>query len=435
MATQAEYNNASGYNAAIGNYESAVKKKKSTIKDIDKSLDSAKDTAKANIGHLGALGEQSLNAENTQAGVARDTITSGTAGIKAEIDDMSGFTKAANASGIANVGVQKEGAINVAGQGLGRMQGMFDDQRAEVASTKKTNLRDLGQDVQNSFKAANNFLGTAGASNSSAAGMSSDALRMYGNRNTTAIQNQAASDISKIARGEADAQSLFNEEMSKIEMWASSEINDLNQEMNAQMLRIQEMKVNASKEELAMLNAQEQNILQTKQQRTTQINANAQQAGTTYAEGLMQASINDKSMVNQSNLQLPAYPMPTMMPEASGSGGTPAGTSASSASTSGGGLPTLQEQLALARMAQNPMGMMGLRKGADANGESLLQSIKAHAQPTGAQQNLGWRTQPQQGFLGWPQNTVAQSPTNYWNPSYDYGNEQPNEQPGDLLRL
>ncbi len=177
-----------------------------------------------------------------------DTILGG-------LDQLLGFLPGQQQTSSDKFGRQRDFSRSQVADALTQTMGRFGGYENDLIEGQKSTLRDLSSDVRNAFQAGNIYLGTKGASNSSAAGMYSRGIQQAANRNRADVMRQTQSNLADLnirrSEAEAAAQSQYNE----IDNWFNESISDLESQFNQRRQEIEMAKVNATADEQAALAA------------------------------------------------------------------------------------------------------------------------------------------------------------------------------------
>lgn len=128
-----------------------------------------------------------------------------------------------------------------------------------VGENQNLSLRDLGQSIRNAFDAANVYLGTRGAGDSSAAGMYSFALGKMQDRGRSDVMRQAGQQYGDIDLKMAEVENNFQNSIRDLDVWRNTQLNQVASQFIAQQDQLRREMANASVERqraLANLGAQ-----------------------------------------------------------------------------------------------------------------------------------------------------------------------------------
>lgn len=120
---------------------------------------------------------------------------------------------------------------------------------SDTARTQATSsLRDMEDDIRNSMEAANKYLGTKGAGDSSASYLASEALQRQAQKARGGILSARDSALSDIELQRNEIDSTANSELNKVSMWKAQALMDIRQSFDDRMSQLNMAKANATKE-------------------------------------------------------------------------------------------------------------------------------------------------------------------------------------------
>lgn len=209
----------------------------------------------SNSGSTKKSSGSSGGSSNKSSGGGSSSVDSQTAKLRNEIS--SGWDSYINSlnnqmGGLDNQRGLQEGIVNsqyntgVNSLGLQRDQGVqtLDRNRMDANQNQVGSLRDISSSIRNAFQAGNVFLGTRGASDSSAADQYSYALNKEGTRQRSDVMNNTANILADIDARAANLENIYNTEknnlmerknqgLQQVAMWFSEAQNQIRQ-MQAQ---------------------------------------------------------------------------------------------------------------------------------------------------------------------------------------------------------
>lgn len=126
---------------------------------------------------------------------------------------------------------QEKVAENSYQQGLNTATGQYNNSRAELDVNRQKTLRDLSRNLQSSFQQGNSYLGTRGASDSSAANQYAFALSKLGSQQRGEVQGQYDQNLFKLKNVyDTETKNLElekNNQLQHIAQWFSEAQNQL----------------------------------------------------------------------------------------------------------------------------------------------------------------------------------------------------------------
>lgn len=147
----------------------------------------------------------------------------------------------------------------------------LDRSRQQITQNKATTLRDLAQNLRDTFRAGNMYLGTRGASDSSAAGMMGFALQKAANKNTADVNRQAMQQYGDVDQRAADVEYQAGKALKDAETWKASQLVNVTSWLNESLDKVQRDKALAQGEEKQALANLEQNLFQQASNRLAEI--------------------------------------------------------------------------------------------------------------------------------------------------------------------
>lgn len=239
QAEQFEANKTDTYNPGVVDYSQA-----SSVSGENNSGSVSPDTSS----------EDAKKAAEKAEDDARDSIGDQFSSIQSSLDQLLGYLPGQQADSQAKYGVQKEYSYGQTGDALKQAMGRFDGFQDDIMSGQKSTLRDLSSDVRNAFQAGNIYLGSKGASNSSAAGMYSRGIQQAANRNRADVKNQTEGNLADLNIRRTEAQAAAQTQYNAIDNWFNTSVSDLETQFNSRRQEIEMAKVNATSDEMAALN-------------------------------------------------------------------------------------------------------------------------------------------------------------------------------------
>lgn len=137
----------------------------------------------------------------------------------------------------ADVELEKE-------RGLASLLNSEQKQRQLAASS----LRDLDEDTRSAMVAAGRYIGAAGAGDSSASYLASEALARQAQKSRAGVLSTRDQAINEIELKKSDVESLATQEKSKVGQWKSSALADITSTFQSRMENLMNAKVNATAE-------------------------------------------------------------------------------------------------------------------------------------------------------------------------------------------
>lgn len=136
-------------------------------------------------------------------------------------------TQRAGQEQIANAGYQQ--GINTLG--LQKEQGVtaLGNERQSLEQNQVRTLRDLVENQRQAFQAGNNFLGTRGASDSSAANQYSFALAKEAGRQRGDIMTNTSNQLQEVNQRETNLSNIYNTEVNNLEQTKNSQFGQIAQ--------------------------------------------------------------------------------------------------------------------------------------------------------------------------------------------------------------
>lgn len=117
---------------------------------------------------------------------------------------------------------QEQVANNTYQQGLNTVNSQYAGSQAELDANRQKTLRDLSQNLANSFRAGNQYLGTRGASDSSAANQYSFALAKLGSQQRGDVQSQYDQNLFKL-------KNTYDTETKNLELEKNNQLQQISQ--------------------------------------------------------------------------------------------------------------------------------------------------------------------------------------------------------------
>lgn len=165
-----------------------------------------------------------------------------------------------------------------------------------VGTQQKKSLRTLGEDFSSSLDAANNRLGTYGASDSSAKDMYSYALGLQANKNRGNLQEQANQLYSTINLKKTQLQAGYKDQINQLDTWKNTELSNLGTWLQDQKNKLISARGLAQQQKSQALAQLDQSALGRLQQLDDQF--------TQYKQGLSDWALNHGKSLNQVLSQL-----------------------------------------------------------------------------------------------------------------------------------
>jgi len=251
-----------------------------------------------NTGDAQAAAQAEIDAQNARM---RGEIESGYGDYFANLTAMLNEdlpTQQQNLQGIAQ-SQQKQGE---SGYGFQREQGlgMLGDERGRVTEAQDKNLKNISENLRNAFRAGNIYLGTRGASDSSAAKQYSYALTKLGSQRRGEVMGQGAESMRQIATREGKLQDLYTQEINVLKENTNQKVMEIANwfsEAQGQIkTAIAEGKLNKGKD-LAQISSQ---LLNSAQSELGML----QQEASNKRQGLDEWKMNQATMINQAKLAM-----------------------------------------------------------------------------------------------------------------------------------
>lgn len=170
--------------------------------------------------------------------------------------------------------------------------------RLEAKQEKATSLRDLGENLRGAFKAGNLFLGTRGASDSSAANQLGFGLQKANLRRSSDIGMQAQRIFSDINQRQEQVQLESDNAIRDLGNWRAQQLVQIQQNFAAQRSAIQSAKATAQGTKAAALANLDQQLALQAQQALQALD----QQSTSFASQIQQA-LDAQTAQNQAELQ------------------------------------------------------------------------------------------------------------------------------------
>lgn len=142
---------------------------------------------------------------------------------------------------------------NIIGTQEERSMGKIDYQQGEQRKERDVALRDLAQDLRNSFRAGNRYLGVRGASDSSAANQMSYALQKEGQRQQSGVQQQYLANIGTLDQARADVTAQATQARQELGMWKTNSLMEVTNWFRTRYDELETAKANASQQEASAL--------------------------------------------------------------------------------------------------------------------------------------------------------------------------------------
>ena len=227
-------------------------------------------------------------------------------------DQIGGLGKQAEALG-STIGSQFNSLAGDLGLQLGQGQTALAGNEADANQNQVTNLRDISSSIKNGFMAGNNYLGSIGAGDSSAANQYSFALNKIGTRQRSDVMQGTAKILADINNRKVDLKNTYDNEMNKLSNWKNEQINGVTQWFSEAQQQIQDQigqgKISKAKDIASM----SQSILDKAQSATNSINSQAQQWNQTVAKYVLEnASTIEEGLANlQKYVPESGYNMPS----------------------------------------------------------------------------------------------------------------------------
>lgn len=257
-----------------------------------------------------------------------DNINSGYNNYFSQLDQMmnQGLPSQANdQTSIVNNQYQ-QGANTLGSQ---QTQGMADlgAQSTKVSNTQASNLRDLSTNLGNLFQSGQNYLGTRGAADSSAANQYAYALAKQGSQQRTAINNNTADLQANIGLATTKLKDTYNTALNNLSLDRDSKISQISQWLSQQQNSLRQAQAQGQISKGQDLNAISSNLLGQALNQLTAINSDAQQQKSLLEQWAVQkaTSIQDatKNMAIAGSYQAPVQGYNNMSLNSLLSGNTP----------------------------------------------------------------------------------------------------------------
>lgn len=176
-----------------------------------------------------------------QYGALRNEISSGWDQYINSLNDQLGGleTQKAGQEQIANAGFQQ--GVNTLG--LQKTQGVqaLGSERTALEQNQAKTLRDLVENQRQAFQAGNNFLGSRGASDSSAAKQYSFALAKEAGRQRGDIMTNTSNQLQEINKREENLNNIYNTEVNNLEQIKQSQYGQIAQWFGDAQNKIKQM--------------------------------------------------------------------------------------------------------------------------------------------------------------------------------------------------
>lgn len=142
--------------------------------------------------------------------------------------------------GIGGQQVDLEGRVRTSGdtqkQGINEQLGYgienLDTQRGNVRSNQASTLADLSQNLRDSARNVNMYLGARGAGNGSATQASSFALTKLFGKERAGVQKQGSQQLADIDMAETNLKSKASEMLNSVDTWVNSQMTDIATKFN-----------------------------------------------------------------------------------------------------------------------------------------------------------------------------------------------------------
>ena len=218
-------------NVAGGGY-SQSDYKKDAAKDAAKDAEDAKDKAEKK---------------------ARKQISKQYDAVRQGLDQLLGYLPQQQATARGKYEKQREHTRGRVGSELEEALSRFQGYEGEIEGNQKSTLRDLSSNTRNAFMAGNLYLGSKGASNSSAAGMYSQAIQQAANRNRADVRSGTDKNLADLNMEREQANRMATQQYAEIDNWFNNVVSDLETEYRQRKADIEMAKANASADEQAAL--------------------------------------------------------------------------------------------------------------------------------------------------------------------------------------
>ena len=206
--------------------------------------------------------------------------------------------------------------------GLQNTQGMqqLGNQRTLAEQNQTKTLRDLSENVRNAFQAGNNFLGSRGAGDSSAADQYSYALTKQGNKQRGDVMNNTANILNEISGRETNLKNIFDSEVRNLASAKDQKINEVSSWFANAQNQLKQQIAQGGLGKSQDLSSLSKDLLNQGLQQIQSINQNAE----SRYNALVSWATSNATNINQvkSNLQQVAQFAP-QLPGFSPVGGTP----------------------------------------------------------------------------------------------------------------
>lgn len=177
---------------------------------------------------------------------------------------------------------QYNSMVNQANTGKTTNLNQLAQSEKEATGEKTSTLRDIQQDLINSMRAGQVYLGGMGAGSSSAVGRMSGALAKAANKRTTDVSNQYGKIMNDINMQKSNIQSVYDDQLNQLSQWKAQQLQSISSWIQQQQQSLGGMKTKAAYDQgmqaLASLDAQVSNWQSMLQQWALQKSNSVQEA-------------------------------------------------------------------------------------------------------------------------------------------------------------
>lgn len=171
----------------------------------------------------------------------------------------------------------------------------LEQSRKRAQEQQVNTLRDLENNLRNSFLAGNTYLGSIGGGSSSASDMLSYALTKAGSKNRTSIQNQAQQIYADIDNRISDVGRTAQDEIKKLDDWKNNQLLDIGDYIREKRNALEQMVSQGRIDKARALQELNTNVFNVAQQRLAQLDNAVMQWNQAIGQWALsrQAQLND----------------------------------------------------------------------------------------------------------------------------------------------
>jgi len=253
-------------------------------------------------------------------GQIRNEISAGWDQYINSLNDQIGGLQSQRGAQEATIGSQYGQGVNQLN--LQKEQGLQDlgKQKESAQQNQVKNLRDISSNIKNSFMAGNNYLGSMGAGDSSAANQYAFALTKMGTQQRSDVMQNTANIINDIQGRETNLNNVYNSEINNLGFERDQAINGVAQWFADAQNQIKQMQAQGQLNKSQDLANLSKDIYNQALKRLDDVNSYAQQK----QAALDQWAINQSTNINQVKQNLAAVSNVSYnQPQAQGLVGTP----------------------------------------------------------------------------------------------------------------